>query len=54
MTTKATIAGMTRFTKTTLHKSLQVFLKECKYQERDVIFNSLLSDDEDEGYDTVH
>ena len=33
---------------------LQVFLKECKYKERDVIFNSLLSDDEDEGYDTVH
>ena len=34
---------------------LQVFLKECKYKERDVIFNSLLSDDEsDSGYDTVH
>ena len=33
---------------------LQVFLKECKYRERDVIFKSLLSDDEDEGYDTVH
>ena len=33
---------------------LQVFLKECRYRERDVIFKSLLSDDEDEGYDTVH
>ena len=34
---------------------LQVFLKECKYKERDVIFNSLLSDEEsDSGYDTVH
>ena len=33
---------------------LQVFLKECKYRERGVIFESLLSDDEDEGYDTVH
>ena len=33
---------------------LQVFLKECKYRERDVIFKSMLSDDEDEGYDTVH
>ena len=33
---------------------LQVFLKECKYRERDDIFKSLLSDDEDEGYDTVH
>ena len=35
---------------------LQVFLKECKYQERDVIFNSLLSDDEtdDSGYDMVN
>ena len=33
---------------------LQIFFKECKYRERDVIFQSLLSDDEDEGYDTVH
>ena len=35
---------------------LQVFLKECKYKERDVIFNSLLSDDEsdDSGCDTVY
>ena len=34
---------------------LQVFLKECRYKERDVIFKSLLSDDDDdEGYDTVH
>ena len=33
---------------------LQVFLKECKYRERGVIFESLLSDDEDKGYDTVH
>ena len=34
---------------------LQVFLKECKYKEKDVIFNSLLSDDEsDSGYDTIH
>ena len=34
---------------------LQVFLKECKYKERDVIFESLLSDDErDDGYDTVN
>ena len=33
---------------------LQVFLKECKYREREVIFKSLLSDDEDEGYDTAH
>ena len=36
---------------------LQVFLKECKYQERDVIFKSLLSSDDesdDEGYDTIH
>ena len=33
---------------------LQVFLKECKYRERDDAFKSLLSDDEDEGYDTVH
>ena len=33
---------------------LQVFLKECRYRERDVIFKILLSDDEDEGYDTVH
>ena len=32
---------------------LQVFLKECKYKKRDS-FESLLSDDEDEGYDTVH
>ena len=32
---------------------LQVFLKECKYRKRDS-FESLLSDDEDEGYDTVH
>ena len=31
---------------------LQVFLKECKYREN--AFKSLLSDDEDEGYDTVH
>jgi len=31
---------------------LQVFLKECKYQERDMEFQSQLSDDE--GYDTVH
>ena len=33
---------------------LQVFLKECKYKKRDTNFESLLSDDEDEGYDTVH
>ena len=33
---------------------LQVFLKECKYRERDVIFQSLLSDDEGEGCDAVH
>ena len=35
---------------------LQVFLKECKYQERDVIFKSLLSSDDesDSGYDTIH
>ena len=34
---------------------LQVFLKECRYKERDVIFKSLLSDDDDdEGYDTIH
>ena len=33
---------------------LQVFLKECKYRKRDVDFKRLLSDDEDEGYDTVH
>ena len=36
---------------------LQVFLKECRYRERDLIFNSLLSSDDesdDEGYDTVH
>ena len=32
---------------------LQVFLKECKYRERDVIFKSLLSDNEDEGCDAV-
>ena len=32
---------------------LQVFLKECNYRERDVIFKSLLSDDEDEGCDAV-
>ena len=32
---------------------LQVFLKECKYTERDVEFKSQLSDD-DEGYDTVY
>ena len=31
---------------------LQVFLKECKYQERDMEFKSQLSDDE--GYDTVY
>ena len=35
---------------------LQVFLKECKYQERDVIFKSLLSSDDesDSGYDTIY
>ena len=33
---------------------LQVFLKECKYRERDVIFKSLLRDEEDECYDTVY
>ena len=35
---------------------LQVFLKECRYKERDVIFKSLLSDDEsdDSGCDTVY
>ena len=33
---------------------LQIFLKECKYRERGDAFKSLLSDDEDEGYDTVH
>ena len=36
---------------------LQVFLKECRYRERDVIFKSLLSSDDesdDSGYDTVH
>ena len=37
---------------------LQVFLKECRYRERDVISKSLLSSDEsesdDESYDTVH
>ena len=36
---------------------LQVFLKECRYRERDVIFKSLLSSDDesdDESYDTVH
>ena len=32
---------------------LQVFLKECRYKERDVEFQSQLSDD-DEGYDTVY
>ena len=32
---------------------LQVFLKECKYKERDMSFVSQLSDD-DSGYDTVH
>jgi hypothetical protein len=32
---------------------LQVFLKECKYEKRDVSFESQLSDDEDSGYDTV-
>ena len=31
---------------------LQVFLKECRYTERDVEFQSQLSDDE--GYDTVY
>jgi len=31
---------------------LQVFLKECRYVERDVEFQSQLSDDEE--YDTVH
>ena len=34
---------------------LQVFLKECKYKQRDTCFKSQLSDDdEDSGYDTVH
>ena len=33
---------------------LQVFLKDCKYRERDVIFKSLLSDNENDGYDNVH
>ena len=36
---------------------LQVYLKECRYRERDVIFKSLLSSDDesdDSGYDTVH
>ena len=33
---------------------LQVFLKECIYKEKDVIFKSLLSDDDDGGYDTVY
>ena len=38
-----------------LNYHLQVFLKECKYRQRDVSFESQLSDDEsDEGYDTVH
>ena len=37
-----------------LNYHLQVFLKEVKYRERDVIFESLLSDDEDAFYDTVH
>jgi len=32
---------------------LQVFLKECKYKERDASFECHLSDDEDSGYDTV-
>ena len=32
---------------------LQVFLKECKYTKRDTSFESMLSSDEDEGYDTV-
>ena len=34
---------------------LQIFLKETKYRERDVIFKSQLSDDDsDSGYDTPH
>ena len=35
---------------------LQVFLKECRYKERDVISKSLLSSDDesDSGYDTIH
>ena len=35
---------------------LQVFLKECKYEKRDISFESLLSDDDSDesGYDTVH
>ena len=35
---------------------LQVFLKECKYRQKDVSFESQLDDDEsdDSGYDTVH
>jgi len=33
---------------------LQVLLKECKYKEREVVFKSQLSDDDDEGYDTVY
>ena len=37
--------------------NLQVFLKECKYKERDTSFESQLSDDDesdDSGYDTIH
>ena len=35
---------------------LQVFLKECKYKNRDISFKSLLSSDDesDSGYDTIH
>jgi len=37
-----------------LNHNLQVFLKECKYKERDTSFVSQLSEDEDSGYDTVN
>ena len=36
---------------------LQVFLKECKYSQRDTSFESQISDDDDSddsGYDTFH
>ena len=35
---------------------LQVFLKECKWKERDVSFESQLSDNDDDesGYDTIY
>jgi hypothetical protein len=36
-----------------LNHHLQVFLKECKYEQRDVSFKSQLSSSDDEGYDTV-